>query len=241
MRNYVENDGPLPIADRAKPESVLQEKTAFFATPLLKQEYHLFAPKEPVLHGLAARFVVPSSLYLSNTGETPTQVEVDPGDGKGYREVALDQTLETTYPNPGTKHIRIRANTGGQVLEAATQIQAAQDAPPPFQEYWTLTSPITYQGVAATGHAWVFYGAGHTSIVNPLIVAEGFPGDYPLATLWNTLNEQNFATGLLGEGYDLIVLGFDNGVTYVEANAGVAIAAIQKERSTPRGRARPNW
>jgi hypothetical protein len=228
MRNYVENGGPLPVADRAKPESVLQQKTAFFATPLLKQEYHLFAPKEPVLHGLTARFVVPSSLYLSNTGETPTRVEVDPGDGKGYRDVALDQPFDTTYANPGTKHIRIRVNSGGQVLYAATQIQAAQDAPPPFQEYWTLTSPVTYQGVTATGHAWVFYGAAHTAIVNPLIVAEGFPGDYPLSTLWSTLNEQNFATDILAKGYDLIVLGFDNGVTYVEANAGVAIAAIQK-------------
>jgi hypothetical protein len=228
MRNYVENGGPLPVADRAKPESVLQQKTAFFATPLLKQEYHLFAPKEPVLHGLTARFVVPSSLYLSNTGETPTRVEVDPGDGKGYRDVALDQPFDTTYANPGTKHIRIRVNSGGQVLYAATQIQAAQDAPPPFQEYWTLTSPVTYQGVTATGHAWVFYGPAHTAIVNPLIVAEGFPGDYPLSTLWSTLNEQNFATDILAKGYDLIVLGFDNGVTYVEANAGVAIAAIQK-------------
>src|SRR5260370_11347922 len=157
------------------------------------------------------------------------------GDGKGYRQVALDQPFETTYPNDGTKHIRVRVDAGGQMLEAATQMVIAAAVAPTFQECWQLTSPISYQGVTATGHAWVFYAPGHSGIVNPLIVAEGFPGDYPLDTLWDTFDEQNFATNVMAAGFDLIILGFNNGVTYVEANAGVAIAAIQKAISERQG------
>lgn len=133
MRNYVENDGPLPVAAGAAPASVLQQKTAFFAAPLLKQEYHLFSPKEPVLHGLTARFVVPSSLYVSNTGETPSRVEVDTGDGKGYRDVALDQPLETTYASPGTKHIRVRVNSGGRCSRPRRKLRRRRTRPLPFR------------------------------------------------------------------------------------------------------------
>ncbi len=228
MRHYVEQGGAPPAASRDKPEAVLEQRNAFFAAPLLEPEYNLFTPAEPVHRGLAARFVVPSSLYLSNTGQPPTQIEVDPGDGKGYRKVALDQPFDTTYASPGTKQIRVRASTGGEALECSADMQTVAAAAPPFQEYWKLTSTIRYENTTPTGHAWVYYGQGHAAIENPLIVAEGFPGGYCLDKLWSVLNAQGFATNILKKGYDLIILGFDEGTSYIEANAGVAIAAIQK-------------
>jgi hypothetical protein len=81
----------------------------------------------------------------------------------------------------------------------------------------------------------VLYGKGNTAIVNPVIVAEGFPGGYSFNYLWSVLNEQNFATNLLNEGKDLIILGFDQGTTYIEANCGVVIACIQRTIQSRRG------
>ncbi len=55
MRNYLEQGGTLPLPDPQKPESVLHQKTAFFAAPLLKQRARaswtqgaLRGPEEPL-------------------------------------------------------------------------------------------------------------------------------------------------------------------------------------------------
>jgi hypothetical protein len=96
-----------------------------------------------------------------------------------------------------------------------------------------LQSTITFNDVQATGNAWVYYGAGHNSLVNPFIISEGFPGGQQLNNIWATFNNNDFATSLLSLGYDVIFLGYPlpNSAalpTYIEANAGVAIACIQQ-------------
>jgi hypothetical protein len=106
-------------------------------------------------------------------------------------------------------------------------------AAPTPNEQWNLTSTIPFQGIVGTGNAYVYYAVGHSSLVNPLIISEGFPGGQSLDHLWATFNNSGFATSLLSLGYDVIFLGYPApgavGVpTYIEANSGVAIACIQQ-------------
>jgi len=79
---------------------------------------------------------------------------------------------------------------------------------------------------------------GHSALLNPIIVAEGFPGNYELNYLWDILDAEGFATALLSGGKDLIVLGYDDGARHIEANAGVVIACIKKVIALRQGSAK---
>lgn len=229
--------------DFAMPESaeeVLEEKQAFFAAALERHEVDLFFPMQPVHRGLNARYVVPSELFLTNGNERPSNLTVDFGDGKGPRSVALDQHVAVDYPSAGTKALRVQATVGGQQLTSSFELDVVPPtaSAPPADETWTgLVSTTPYEGVTPTGHAWVYYGAGHTQIVDPVIVAEGFPGGYSLEYLYSVLNTQGLITSILAQGQDVIIVGFDDGTTYLEANAGVIIAAIQKAQGEQSGSA----
>jgi hypothetical protein len=221
-------------------EEALEEKQAFFAAALERHEFDLFFPTEPIHRGLNARYVVPSELFLTNGAERPSHVTVDFGDGNGPRAVALDQHVAVDYPSEGTKALRVQATVGGQQLTSSFELNVVPPtaSAPPANETWpVLASTIAYEGVTATGHAWVYYGAGHTQIVNPVIVAEGFPGGYTLDYLYSVLNTQGLITSILAQGQDVIIVGFDDGTTYLEANAGVIVAAIQKAQSEQAGSA----
>jgi len=225
---YADRGGTFQLPDPAHPEAVLEPRTVFFASAFQKHEFNLFFPQLPIHYGLTVRYILPADFYFTNTGLAPTAIEIDADDGLGYRPVAFDQAFAVNYTQAGNKQIGVRVSLDGQLLDSwfALMIQPAK-APTP-DETWQLTSPITFDDQTTTGHAWVYYGAGHTGLVNPLIVAEGFPGGYSLDYLWSVLNEQNLVGNLLDEGKDVIILGFDDGTNYIEANAGVIIAAIQR-------------
>jgi hypothetical protein len=105
-------------------------------------------------------------------------------------------------------------------------------AAPTPDETWPLTGTYSFKGIKATGQAWVFRGKGNNTVTNPVIIAEGFPGGQSLDALWKAFNTSNFASTLLSLGFDVIFLGYiaptQNSPTYVEANAAVAIACVQK-------------
>jgi hypothetical protein len=236
IRLYGRKGGEFLMPDTSRPEEVLERKSAFFATPFLRHDIEVLFPRKPIHYGLQARFVVPRQLYLTNTGRIPEQVEVDAGDGQGFRSVALDQAFDVNYSGPGTKQIRVRvASETGASLQSSAELEVSAETLPVVNEYWQLKSQIPYKNITTTGHAWVLYGKGNAGIVSPVIVAEGFPGGYSFSYLWSVLNEQNFATNLLNQGKDLIILGFDQGTSYIEANSGVVIDCIRRTIQNRRG------
>ncbi|WP_064696934.1 esterase/lipase family protein [Rhizobium aegyptiacum] len=222
LSRFVRAGGALP----APAPGSLEDKAAFFAAPLCKQEYHILRLLPERHDGLQVRYVVPSDLVIDNTDLAPRELEIDFDDGTGYRNVKLNEPVDVTYPSAGQRCIRVRLAGAGRDATGCRLTIAEQSAPIP-DETWSLYSPITFQGVNATGYAYVFYGSGNTTLTNPLLMAEGFPGGYSINTLWNIFNEQNLAQDLLAQGYDLVLIGFDDGMTYVEANAGVVMAAVQ--------------
>ncbi|WP_370155648.1 hypothetical protein [Streptacidiphilus sp. EB129] len=83
--------------------------------------------------------------------------------------------------------------------------------------------------------AAVYYANGRKNLVRPFIFADGFnygPSDLP--GLWDHLNapypggEKGFLDQLLDAGIDVILVGFEERHTYIQANAGVVISAIHQ-------------
>ncbi|WP_052681727.1 hypothetical protein [Saccharothrix sp. ST-888] len=108
---------------------------------------------------------------------------------------------------------------------------------------WQLESSRPYRGEVAQGKAAVYYGKGHKStLVKPFIFADGFNyGPSDLTALWAHFNapyakgRKGFLDQLLDAGIDVILVGFEQRHTYLQANAGVVISAIHQAIDDRRG------
>jgi hypothetical protein len=79
------------------------------------------------------------------------------------------------------------------------------------------------------GTAWVYYGEGHQSLVNPVILADGFnTGPSNLHESWHFLERGDYPliSELRRRGRDLVILGFAERSASILDNAQTAIAAI---------------
>ena len=215
--------GPQPKSA----ERVLDQKTAFFCSALLPDRSHGFEFLPHVHFGHDVRFVVPRNLYLTNVEGEPDGVEIDFDDGEGFRPVRFDEVVAISYGDELPKQLRLRASVAGQTLGGAFGFRLRPLTAPTPNETWELQG--TYGTVTARGTAWVFYGAGHSAITDPMIFADGFgDGSTDLNTIWDQLDQQSLATILRARGKDLVILGYKNKAEYIQANALVAVACIKK-------------
>jgi len=219
----------LPEPDDAAAEEILEERSAFFASALLPNRSHGFELLPHVHFGLTVAFVVPRALFLGDAAAEPAGLEVDFDDGEGFRPVEFDTRVEVAYTDELPRHVRLRVRTAHGPRSAAFRFQLAAATAPTPNQTWRLTSIQPYAGYQANGTAWVFYGAGHTAVVNPVIFADGFgEGATSLDDVWDRLNQQSLATTLLARGLDLVILGYDSKSAFLQANAFLAVACIQK-------------
>ena len=127
-------------------------------------------------------------------------------------------------PRGATPTPTLRCRHGATTLEARFSVLIGdQPAAPPPDQTWPL-----YGSPANTGTAYVYLGAGHDAVENPVIVAEGFPGGYPYDYLYDLMNQAGTLEALRSQGYDVILLSFANGTDLIQNNAPVVIACLQQ-------------
>lgn len=203
--------------------SAIEERHAFIASGLLYDQWGLPAP---VYRGRHVTFVLEETFHLTNPGGPPPDaIEVDPGDGHGFRQVAFGAPFEADYPEGDSIAVTVRCRYG-QMTRAARFTVAIGDRPaaPAPDETWHLAAPDG----GNTGRAHVFRAPGHAEIRNPVIVVEGFPGGRPYDYLYELLNAAGTVDGLLAAGYDMVLVGLDNGADLVQRNADVLIECIRE-------------
>lgn len=104
--------------------------------------------------------------------------------------------------------------------------QSSSESMPTPSEYWPVFSAQTaYLDSIVTGDVAIFYGDGNTTIVNPVIIVDGFdPGDLrPIEGLWDLANQQNMIDSLRTYGNDFILLNFHAGADYIQRNAMLVV------------------
>lgn len=98
---------------------------------------------------------------------------------------------------------------------------------------WDLTG-APYKGQEATGQAAVYYANPKFGLRKPFLFADGFsygPSNLPgLFAHFNTVADgrPGLFDQLLSNGYDIVLIGFTERHTHIQANAEVAIAAIRR-------------
>jgi hypothetical protein len=104
--------------------------------------------------------------------------------------------------------------------------------PPPDEE----PDEIWGEEDIGEGTAWVYRSPGHTKVVRPVIISDGFnSGKSDLNELWHGMERGSFPfiTELRNQGSDLIILGYNERSASILENAEVATACILKAAGEP--------
>ncbi len=204
----VENGALILDAD------AVETRRAFVAAPVRDYTYR----------GSDVTFVLDGSIFVGET--RPGRVEIDFGDGRGYRTVAWGQRVDVHYAAQGEQRVYLRANGG----EASFQFEVRALVTPAPNDTIPLTGTQAYNGGTATGRAFVYLSDQHTQLARPAVVLEGFDIDNTMNwdELYALLNQQNLIEDLRARGYDAVVVDFTDATDYIERNAFVAVDALHK-------------
>ncbi len=176
-------------------------------------------------------FVLDSAFYFSNRETTAAAIKLDLGDGRGSREVAFDEEISTSYATTGEKTILLTViePDGSELTSRFTLDVQTLDTPMP-DDTWTVQSDILYKEANASGEAFIYRAEGHAELQNPVILVEGFDmlNNMGWDELYGYLNVENLLENLRGQGYDLVLLNFDNSMDYIQRNAFVLAKLIEE-------------
>jgi hypothetical protein len=93
-----------------------------------------------------------------------------------------------------------------------------------------ITATIPYLGQYGTGDAYVYLSDAHSTLTNPVVVAEGFDinNDMNWDELYALLNQADLLETLRAIGFDAVVLNFAESTDYLQRNAFVLVELLQQ-------------
>lgn len=207
----------------------LEVRRAILGGALLKTRYHAFERIRSDHYGLTHFFLLNEFFFISNHSEAPRSVRIDFGDGAGYVEHIAGSTARVSYPSPGLKLVRLLYESNGKNCHTSFFVNILDVAIPPYTT-WNLQATTSTQQTIY-GQAFVFLGHGNTQLTRPILLSEGFPGNYPIEYLWSILNASNLATILLHLRFDLVIVGYADGTIDIRDNALIFQQAIVSANS----------
>lgn len=162
-------------------------------------------------------------------GDVAKTLEFDAADGLGWRRVPADGRVDVVYATTGERVLSLRT-TGDDVRTARFSFEVVALAVPAPEDTIRVVSPVAFEGEFAAGDAYVYLAPGRTAIEQPLIFVEGLDLDDTLGRdeLYMLLNGENLLEDFRAMGYDVLVLNFDDGTTYVQSN-GLLVAELVQE------------
>jgi len=209
--------------------NVFQENLLLAASPLIVDEYND-----------SIKFKIDSNFIFTNLRDSIQSIEIDFGDGSGFRSVSIGNTYDIIYQVGGQIDIVTRINLiGGVVLTVKSNFNLDNPRERDFLENfpdYTLDfgaiSPIDGELIYAKIG---IYGNCFTPALlrKPVIYVAGFNPAHlnGIRKFYKTYNKNNLLEKLRAEGHDIVIVTFANGVDFAE-NCSVLLQKIIKELNT---------
>ncbi|MFD1551868.1 hypothetical protein DNU06_01785 [Putridiphycobacter roseus] len=219
------------------------------SSPYNKQELFLLGTNVTDVKSNILNIVVDSDLFFNNSGKTIRNLEVDMDNGKGFVKGKLNTSFKTSYSAAGKKHLKFKITyTDNSVYYSHFKIytegpskKSGAVAPDITQYITPLQGPNGFKDGRGGGHIHVFLSCGHSQIVKPFIWAEGYNpiiGNIDIGiTKEDVLDRLSHNEAIIGglklreyleeNGYDIIVLDYDNGADYLSRTAEFIAKSIR--------------
>ncbi|MEO6868076.1 MAG: T9SS type A sorting domain-containing protein [Ginsengibacter sp.] len=215
--------------------------------PYQSEQVFLLSPPVNFYQGKSLQVLLPSNLWFTNNAGGITSLQIDAGDGVGYRTLTQGVPITVNYADTGRKEWTYKLTiSGGAILYSHSQIVINTDysgsnfldrpesptgevfPPSPF------TATKQYLGIAGQGYATIQYANADHILRKPLIVAEGYDAGkiltpenkFGISSLKNFLDDatddgSNLTNLLSGsmQQYDIVYVDWKNGVDYLQRNA----------------------
>lgn len=216
---------PYRMNSKSTPDELF---SIFAASPLAENSYF----KDVTFSVDPSKYVFyNSSLYNRNvlTHPTPHLFEIDFGDGMGYRAVNpfMTTSINVTYPTMGTKFIKVKVSVDGITIKfsiSAFEILSDQTRIMPDQVITTV------EGL----NVGVFLACGHTAMEKPVIYLEGIDPleNRHIPLIYAQMLSQEKIKMLKNQGYDFVVVDWQNSTIDMRTNADNVIGLIEHLKCT---------
>jgi hypothetical protein len=166
-----------------------------YQNPYLQDRTAGFAPFSDTYRGQSFNINLPANLWLTNSASMVNHIEIDAGDGLGYRTITPGTNLGVSYADTGFKVLNFKLYlTDNSVLQSNSRLHVIPDplavygggpyegsvttihgvTPSNIVNVYRVVSTAQYQGTSGLGLITIHYAQNHTSLIKPLIVVEGF-------------------------------------------------------------------
>ncbi len=211
-----------------------------------------FAITSPVSYINSANVEVRLPLTLWHSNQTVTNLDVDFGNGSGYKSLNNGQIASTNYATDGTYTwtYRVRLSNGQYKYSRQKVIVQFQEknitAGNPncgTEERVPIPAKKAYLGEFGSATLEILYNTNGCTLTRPLIVAEGLDtgllgqagdlGDNSLTDFIDdvvfsqSLDFQNLLLNNNINSYDIVYVNWDNGTDYIQRNAFVLEEVIK--------------
>ena len=217
-------DGAIVVADgrieRADASALLPSRV-FLASALVPRTYR----------GASVTFALDPADVHADAPIRPGALSIDFDDGAGPRVVMPGERVRVAYGATGRHVLTLRlARTDGSASRSSFAFDVAALATPLTDDTLHVTATVPYQGQFGTGDAYVYLAAGRTSLVNPIVVVEGFDSDNSMNwdELYQLLDQQGLIETLRAEGFDIVVLNFADATLPIQENGLLVAQLIQQ-------------
>ena len=158
-------------------------------------------------------FVMPSELMQGNMIDSIKQIEIDFGDGVGFRRVSRDDIITVNYNEPGEKKIIIRVTTNEDTIEDSILDGLIIGGSTVFGKYGEI--PLNLRKVNGN-----FKGIGRVTYLlknptqglkKPVLIVDGFDpksknSDIDIFNNYLNTSSFPFANSLYDADYDIVIL-----------------------------------
>lgn len=208
---------------------------------------------------------LPTSLWYTNQSTSIGAIQIDFGNGTGYKNISNQNSASTYYNNPGvyTWTYRIQLTSGQykycrQKVNVTIEPQSKVSSNCPNLDFEAITAVKSYQGVYGSATLQIAYGSSDCKLRKPLIVAEGLDtgllaasgtiGDSDIIKFMEEVNSsestdlRNLVTNNTSIDYDIVYVNWNNGVDYIQRNAYVLEEVIDwvNQEKIANGSSAPN-
>src|SRR5439155_7944630 len=170
----------------------------------------------------------------TGSGAPPAWMALDCGDTLGFRVVHLGDRIPAQYATAGTKLLRLRAGASpASFREARFTLSVERLTMPVPDDTLHVAGTTPYAGATNTGDAYVYLAGGHSRIVHPLVVVEGFDlsNNQNWDELYVLLDREDLIERVRARGLDLVVLNFADATDYIQRNAFVLVTLLEQIQS----------